>query len=336
MKKILEKKDTEKNKAKLEKYILKLNQTEEKVKKIKIKRIENLENPYKIKMHRNDNTKWLIIIIIICAFMGLLTPQDTFEPYTHIVKLMKGTTTQNINEHLPLTLVENTPILCTLVIVLAIMIFTKSKLKLADLFMITGLCYLMFLSRRQSSMFILIGTITLNRMIIQMLEIYGICKIKDLIKVVNIFTIILISVIILSVSKHFLKLKDKRSYINESTYPVKASEWIIENLDINNIKLYNEYNYGSYLLYKGIPVFIDSRADLYSPEFNEGCNVFMDFINTSGIGTYYGETFEKYGITHVILYKNSKMNMLIKKTDLDKYNLLYSDDNFVIYEIINY
>lgn len=34
------------------------------------------------------------------------------------------------------------------------------------------------------------------------------------------------------------------------------------------MKLFNEYNYGSYLLYKGVPVFIDSRADLYAPEFN--------------------------------------------------------------------
>ena len=43
---------------------------------------------------------------------------------------------------------------------------------------------------------------------------------------------------------------------------------MLQNLDVKNIKLFNEYNYGSYLLYKGIPVFIDSRADLYAPEFN--------------------------------------------------------------------
>ena len=329
-------KKNEKNKNKLEKYIVKLEKTEEKVEKIKIKRAESLENPYKIKIRKNTNIKWLVLVMVICALMGLFTPQNTFEPYTHIVKLLSGDTTKNINEHLPLTLSENTPILCTLIILLAVMTFTKSKITLSDLFMIGGLGYLMFSSRRQSSMFVLIGSVALNRMIVQILEIYGICKIKDLIKVVNVVTIIVITIITIGLSNHFYEGKDKRPYINESTYPVQASDWILENLDVKNIKLFNEYNYGSYLLYRGIPVFIDSRCDLYSPEFNEGCTVFSDFINVSGIGTYYGDIFKKYNITHAIMYKNSKMNMLIKRTDSEKYKLLYSDDNFVLYEVLEY
>ena len=101
------------------------------------------------------------------------------------------------------------------------------------------------------------------------------------------------------------------------------------------------WNYGSYLLFKGIPVFIDSRADLYAPEFNtksghakDGNDIFMDFINSSNISSYYGDIFEKYNITHVMVYKNSKISMLIKKADSEKYNEIYSDDNFVIYEIV--
>ena len=64
----------------------------------------------------------------------------------------------------------------------------------------------------------------------------------------------------------YQKTNDK--FIDQSSYPIKAADYILENLEIDKIKLYNEYNYGSYLLYRGIPVFIDSRADLYTPEFN--------------------------------------------------------------------
>ena len=39
-------------------------------------------------------------------------------------------------------------------------------------------------------------------------------------------------------------------------------------------------------------------------------------------------------LTHIILYKNSKISMLIDKQDKGNYNKIYSDDNFVIYEII--
>ena len=39
---------------------------------------------------------------------------------------------------------------------------------------------------------------------------------------------------------------------------------------------------------------------------------------------------EKYGITHIMLYKNAKLNMFISRDD--KYTEIYSDDHFVIYE----
>ncbi len=96
------------------------------------------------------------------------------------------------------------------------------------------------------------------------------------------------------------------------------------------MKLYNDYNYGSYLIYRGIPVFIDSRADLYSPEFNEGVDIFSDYMSISGLSTFYEDKFKEYGITHVMTYENSKLNMLLKRDE--NYNLLYSDDHFVFYE----
>ena len=83
-------------------------------------------------------------------------------------------------------------------------------------------------------------------------------------------------------------------------------------------------------------VFIDSRADLYTPEFNpQSEDIFTDFINTSNIGTFYEDTFQKYNITHVICYENSKMNMIITKTNDPNYKQLYKDNNFVIYERLN-
>ena len=138
----------------------------------------------------------------------------------------------------------------------------------------------------------------------------------------------------------YAKVKDE-DFVDKKAYPVEASEWVLQNLDVENIKIYNEYNYGSYLLFKGVPVFVDSRADLYAPEFNtptgdaeDGNDIFMDFINSSNISTYYGDVFEKYGITHVMVYNNSKIAMLIRKADSDKYNEIYSDENFVIYEVV--
>ena len=87
------------------------------------------------------------------------------------------------------------------------------------------------------------------------------------------------------------------------------------------------------MLFRGIPVFIDSRADLYAPEFSGlKDDIFSDFLNISGIGEFYEDVFEKYGITHVICYRNSKLNLIIIKTHDSNYKEIYVDNNFIIYE----
>ena len=299
----------------------------------KIKKVRETEEPYKIKMKLNKNVKWLILVMAICGLTGFLTPLGT-TPYTYLIKTMNGNTVGNINEHLPLTLINNIPIMCTIVIILSLLIFTKVKIRLSDLFMIGGLTYLMFSSRRQSTMFVLLGSIILNRIIIEAIKTYSKEKMEMILRpMIGAMTLLVMCLSIFYGLKFIDKKKDN-SYVNESSYPVEAANWMLKNLNVNEIKLFNEYNYGSYLLYRGIPVFIDSRADLYAPEFNGKKDIFMDFINTSNLGTYYGKTFKEYGITHVILYKNSKIRMIIDETEPENYNKIYSDKNFVIYEVV--
>jgi hypothetical protein len=206
--------------------------------------------------------------------------------------------------------------------------------------MIAGLIYLSFMSRRQISLLILIGGFIFAKLLTSLVEKYDKEGFERFTKfVTTIVGRVLILAFVIIISFAIYKPKMNNAYINTSSYPVDASTWILENLDVENIKLFNEYNYGSYLLFRGIPVFIDSRADLYAPEFNgtkneageyEGRNIFSDYINISSIGTYYENKFEEYGITHVIITKNSKLNMFLSRNN--DYNELYSDSNFVIYE----
>ncbi len=335
-----------KKEGNIEKYNEKINLfiskiDEEKVYENKIikAREERRAKPYRIRYTKIKAVKWLILIMVICAFTGLLTPLgDT--PYTYLYKTMKGNTTENISEHLPLTLINNPELLVVITAVFALLIFTDVKIRLKDLFMLAGLTFLMFMTRRQESMFLLFGAAILTKMIVELFDKYDERGLKELEKLLATSlgtTVAFLIVVLFSVIEVKPKLNDK--YVSTSTYPVEAAAWMKENLDLDNIKLFNEYNYGSYLLYQDIPVFIDSRADLYAPEFNgsknsegkfEGRDIFSDYIKTSGISRYYENTFEQYGITHIIVAKNSKLNMLISRDS--KYTELYKDDNFVIYQ----
>ena len=256
--------------------------------KIAKKYKKQVRENYKISIVKRDGTKYLIIVMIICAFTGFLTPLGT-TPYTYLIKTMQGNTTKNINEHLPMTITNETEVICTLILFLAMLIFTKVKIRLSDLFMLGGLCYLMLASRRQITMFALVCSLIFNRLIMDLISQYTKIKLEDIMKkITSAIGIISISIIMLGFSYYMAKDKINDSYIDESTYPVQACDYILNNIDLGQARFYNEYNYGSYLLYRGIPVFIDSRADLYAPEFsgNKDEDIFSDFINTSSISKY--------------------------------------------------
>lgn len=306
--------------------------------KIAKKYKKQVRENYKISIVKRDGTKYLIIVMIICAFTGFLTPLGT-TPYTYLIKTMQGNTTQNINEHLPMTLINNESILCILIVFIAILTFTKTKIRLTDLFMICGLGLLMLYSKRQSTMFAIIGSLTFNRLLYGWMESES-EDVDD--KLISLFTTlfggIIISSLTIILSLYFIKPKLKAQYIDSNTYPVEMSDYILEyfeenNIELKDVRLYNEYNYGSYLLYRGIPVFIDSRCDLYAPEYNGGRDIFMDFIKSSNLSIWFESTFKKYDINYVILYKDSKMNMIIKEANLEGYKLLKQDSKFVFYKI---
>ena len=86
-------KNNKKEKEKVLKLQNKLEALKEKQDRAVARRQKLDENPYKIKILRKDNVKWLIVIMLVCMLTGFLTPQLT-EPYTHIFKLMSGNSTR--------------------------------------------------------------------------------------------------------------------------------------------------------------------------------------------------------------------------------------------------
>lgn len=206
--------------------------------------------------------------------------------------------------------------------------------------MLAGLVFMAFMSRRQISLLVLIGGFIFAKLVNALVKKYDPDGCAELTRLMTTWIGRLVTILIVCIfSLSLFMPKRNNKFINTASYPVEAADWILENLDVENMRLYNEYNYGSYLLFRGIPVFIDSRADLYTPEFNgtkneegeyEGRDIFSDYMNISSIGTYYEDKFEKYNITHVIIVKNAKLNMFLSRNE--DYKKLYEDNNFIIYE----
>ena len=273
----------------------------------------------------NKNIKLLGIVFLISLFIGLLTPIGT-TPYTYFIKIMQGDTMKYIDEHKPLVLIENAFVWGYMFMLLIPLIFTKVKVKLSDICMILGLLIMSFISVRHISFLAIIGVFCLCRIISHIGQ-----KTED--DVIDFelpaFGSFIVLVTVIITSMVVFNINSKKEYIDSNIYPTTMVDYIYDNLDVDKIKLYNEYDFGSYLIYRNLDVYIDSRSDLYTKPFNKKFDIFDECMN---ITTNYGRVFKKYDITHILIYKDTDLNQIL--TASPNYKLVHKDGRFALFEYL--
>lgn len=268
------------------------------------------------------NVKLLLITFILIFLSGLITPLG-LVPYTYLINTMKGVTQYYILEHQPI-LLWNYKIFFMYIVVLLFVLHNK-KVKLNDIFLLLGLTIMMLSSRRHRTLFVLLTVfIFVKYFDIKIFNKINLKKYKYFYKVVGVTSVILlIWYPILNLSKD--KLNEKM--VSVYKYPVEAVKYIKNNLDYKNMRIYNSYNIGSYLLFNDIKVYIDSRADLYTKEFNKEFDYFLEYNEMDSNN--YKEIFEKYSIDYILIYADSALNSALSSDE--NFELVYEDNNFLIY-----
>ena len=304
------------------------------VSKIKIKKETKFIRFLKAKfvLEKNKRVGYLFITMLLSILTGFMTPLgDT--PFTYSINMIMSNAQEYVKEHQRLGWAESpfTIIIAFETIFLALF----SKVKLRDLFMMCGLVLMSILSLRHLSLLALIGTICFARIFSMFFESFEV-KNDDMVfsflgkKIV----FVLCFVFVIVVSSLMLNHQLKNEFVASDLYPVEAVKYIKENIDVKEMRIFNEYNFGSYLLHHDIPVFIDSRAELYTSEYSGfDYDIFDDYFY---ITNNYSEKFDFYDITHVLIYKkigDDQLSPLYVLLDKDSnYKTLYEDDNFILYE----
>jgi hypothetical protein len=309
-----------------------------------LKRWKGWKNTGKLLVVGNERAKWLVFIAVACLAAGLITPTgDT--PYTYLYKTVLGTSLQNIAEHRPLILILSVRTMLIMLLFFVLLVFTDVRVRLKDLLMVGGLLILTLGGNRHLSLLAVVGMISFGKLAAGFLEnkrpeltgfiIGKMLKRKGLI--VTIAISVGLSAFLRSDFRVFLDDGKfganffflAKPLVDERAYPVKACDYITDSLDVDNIRLFNEYNHGSYLMFRNIPVFVDSRADLYTSEFNGKRDILKDFFDITRIKVFYDDKFEEYGITHVLIKRDSPLTVILSK-DI-RYRELYWDDYVVLY-----
>lgn len=265
-------------------------------------------------INESVNLKALFIVIGLCLLTGLITPIH-LTPYTYLIKTMMGNSQSYIVEHQIATFQESILVIVMVAEILFLSIFNRVKLR--DLFLILGLSIMAISSNRHIGLLGFIGSIAFARTFALFLDKFDFDADKVICDFLRKRFVVIISfILVICFNIIMMKQQLKNDYVDAYLFPTNAADYINENVDKANLRMYNDYNYGSYLMYKDIPVFIDSRADLYTKEFSgKDFDVFDDFMN---VNLEYDRIFEFYDFNYAMTY-----------TDSDLYKLLFNDKKFV-------
>lgn len=292
-------------------------------KKESLKNLLNIEKP--------ASSKIILITFLILLFTGLICPLK-FNAYTFFTKSLFN------NSYLIISEMNKTILYyfkAEIIIILAFIIgmYTKIiKITFRDFLLITGLFIFSLIAKRNVTYIMIIGpTIFIKN--INTYYNFTNKKINNLIKRINLdivskFTAVVLIGLYIFICYNYLS--EKNDYGITDKYPDKMVSYIKENLDYKNIKVYNDFNYGSYMELYDIPVFIDSRAEVYIKEYNGGYDIINDYANSKKYVSY-KEIFDKYNFDYALVYSDSELyQCLINDKD---YKLVDEEDDLIKYAL---
>lgn len=110
---------------------------------------------------------------------------------------------------------------------------------------------------------------------------------------------------------------------NSSAYPIEAVNYMEEN-NLLKGRLLNAYGFGGYLIYRGIPTFVDGRTDI----FLRG-SVFSDYLNLQNLAWNAPDLLDSYGFTTVLVPGNYALTTYLSNNP--NWRVAYRDNTAVLF-----
>jgi hypothetical protein len=282
----------------------------------------------------------------IASLLCILINPYTYDIYMYTINAMKAMSVEKtyINEWKVTALYDYKASLAIVVFIVFIYAFNKVKVK--DILFSGSIILLAFSSNRQIiflsilalpilSPYVSIGieyiisSFPIEMNIVKPLR--GIIT-KNLVRVA-IFVMVQAILIIPNVfyTCDFFSNKVSLYKVNNSDEPVYAANYINNHPEIKYSHLLSHYNDSPYLIFRGIPSFVDSRADLFLPSYNKNTNAFYDFMRGFVDDYEPDKLIKKYKINYILINKSYTVYDTLR--DYKNLSVVYDDDNYCIYKV---
>lgn len=289
------------------------------------------------------NNKYFILCLL-----GILINPYTYGIYEYTYKLMfnNGNANNYIMEWHTTAMYDYK--FCLVIIVISVFIYMLAKVELRDVIFSGLFILLSFTAVRQVvflytlllpllSPYILKAMDEFTNRYLSKFRIYNFYCDKFCLNKKRVFRFLVILIILVismtSVTidiSNYIKNKSSLYTITKSQCPVEAADYILSHAQVKNSHLLSNYNDSQYLIFRGVPTFVDSREDLFTHNFNNTyayINYMSAFVDLSSPET----LLKQYDIDYILLNVNTSIYKILEnKPMLFKQ---YEDPNYVIFKV---
>ena len=284
----------------------------------------------------------------ILSLLAVLINPYTIGIYEYTYKLMfnNGNANNYINEWHTTAIYDYK--YCLMIAIFCVFIYMCAKVKRRDLIFSGALIFLSLTAVRQIvflytfvlpilSPYILKAANNFSATYLSDIKIYRlICK-KIKFKsnilfntILSLFIIVFSITVISSDASGFYKNGGTLFEVTNSGYPVEAVNYILKHPGIKNSNLLSDYNDSPYLIFRGVPTFVDSRQDLFTRNFNK-TNAYFDYMSVFVDLQPATTLLKEYRVDYILLNENSAIYKVLRNDPI--LSVTYQDADYCIMKV---
>lgn len=266
--------------------------------------------------HTPGNKNYLVSILFSCLLASVANPHGV-NLWLYAFKVSSDPAYKIIQEWQPPASISFIILIfMTLVMTMVFMAIRKNKAEFL-VFMVALLTLLgAMTSLRHFSYFVMVWMLLLS-------QLAGKLEISR--KTVSVFGGLLAVVFLIKLYGSGWPENDPRALAEKAEWPVKAVDWLEEH---HAKRVFNHYNWGGYLIYRGIPVFVDGRADMYHMAGTEK-DAFIDQTSFLSFKEPPEEILKNYAVDYVLFPSDAPQVQYLKKCGWEE---AYNDDKSAVLE----
>ncbi len=127
----------------------------------------------------------------------------------------------------------------------------------------------------------------------------------------------------------------KKGGVNESLDEViYAMDADIKENPVDELRLFNGFNSGAYLEFKGYKTYIDPRADSFVEEANNDFDYLTEYFDVKTGNVYFKQVFDKYDFNYAIVDLNTEVPLYSQISNNDGYTLVFESEDYALYRVV--